>query len=545
MLDRFPYEIFRQIIRSSLDAHSARFTIPDSDGLSPLPPTKMTHVCRSWRFALISDTTMWTWISLPTMTQDQVTEMLRRSGSAPLKVLLYTSAYDAAARLDISHFENTELALIFQEIHRFQSFELITYSLPAASLLKYLSQQLNQPAPLLRELFLDIYPGIVKNEDWNILQTLFSGNTPRLEHVYHRIITDLSGPLSSPLFRNLSSLHLDLLRRTFDYDSLLDLLELSRGLRVFELVIVGLCEAPVYNADRRVCLPYLDSLSVLGYNAAEVTNFLLERVAFSSNDVDYRIVGRDIRRISNFPALMKFISQRRHTSLSMSIRSPIPEIRITFSNNSGAGFGTTFAGKHGPTNDLVSFLDVFKLAHVTNLHLKGSLLKSTLLREVFNCLVNLEHLVIDHDDSTEMMHHITPMAFLKALMPPRSDVISRTHHPSPQVPNDDNSNPVNTLACPSLSTLKIIFRSCPRLTFDEKYAKTLMAYCTVRRRAGHALKHVSIILPHNVEPTEEMRSRVRKKKECPVDISTSTSKPQRPVLVTRIPNPVYVTSYQT
>lgn len=449
MLDRLPYEIFRQITRQSLDVCGRHFIIPDSDGLAPLPPIKMSHVCRSWRTALLSDATMWTWISIPEMAPAQVIEMLRRSGSAPLNVLLYASAYDATVCLDTPYFESTGLALIFHEIHRFQSFQLViarNHSIPMTGFLNYLSQQLNQPAPSLKQLFLDIHPGIA-NGSCDILEILFSGTTSHLEHLYHRIITGFTELLSSPLFQNLASLHLDLLRTTLDYDSLLNVLELSPDLRLLELVMAGKCETIAYSTDRRIHLPHLRSLMLIGSKAAEVADFLLGHVIFPSENVDYRILRTNFRRMSNSlagsPVLTRFLTQRRHTSLSISMRSSNPEISVTFSNRSNSSaFATIYEGKHGPINDLLTFLNGFKLSYITYLHLKGPLLRADILRQLFNRLVNLKHLVIEHDNWADRKPLSSPMTFLTALMPLRSNIVPQALSPSLQVPNDGNSNPI-------------------------------------------------------------------------------------------------------
>lgn len=125
------------------------------------------------------------------MRPDEVTEILRRPGSALLKVLVYASVVRPRLLLDTWYSQRASLALVFQEIHRFQLFELIfvqDYFNPMTGLLDYLLQQLKLPAPSLRKLLMDINAETI-GEDRKIVRTLFSGTTPRLKHPHHRIIT--------------------------------------------------------------------------------------------------------------------------------------------------------------------------------------------------------------------------------------------------------------------------------------------------------------------------------------------------------------------
>lgn len=121
---RFPYDVLREIV---LHAHIYTFK-PGRDDPNillqlPSPPIVASHVCRSWRYSLLSDTSMWTCLLIPQMKPDGILELLRRSGSAPLNVFLKLEHSRELEHENVSHM----LFSLFQQIHRFRLLYVYVY----------------------------------------------------------------------------------------------------------------------------------------------------------------------------------------------------------------------------------------------------------------------------------------------------------------------------------------------------------------------------------------------------------------------------------
>lgn len=201
------------------------------------PPIIASHVCRSWRRALLSDATMWTCIVFPDMNPEWIVELLRRSDSSLLNVFL------SAEKRDEWNYDESEsvLTAIFQHIHRFKFLRVQVNvweqgPLPPPSdselvLAQLAVSYLQRPAPKLQTLsfwynYLDWYDYLDNvpdsTPDYAVIKKLFSGDAPRLKRMHHRLSRNLM-ELDCPLFHNLSEMRLTLLFN-LNFSRFLDLL---------------------------------------------------------------------------------------------------------------------------------------------------------------------------------------------------------------------------------------------------------------------------------------------------------------------------------
>lgn len=186
MLDRVPYELFREIVKFSYvkDSYITSFDFDET----VLPPIKATHVCRSWRAALLSDAALWSCIKpkiTPTYSQE-LKEILSRSRTAPLTVLI-EHKYELRNAWLIVELETT-LSVVAQEMYRCRQLQIIV----TKQLAPFISRFFNRPAPMLRSFYLEVVGdegsltqrGMLKG----IYGALFSGEAlPRLRHVHLQV----------------------------------------------------------------------------------------------------------------------------------------------------------------------------------------------------------------------------------------------------------------------------------------------------------------------------------------------------------------------
>lgn len=259
MLDLLSNKIIQRIIRYAY-VYVPKPQVVDHSRCFQLPPVVASHVCRSWRNALLSDPDMWTCIIIPQMNPDIIKEMLHRSASATLDVFIDTSRHDYASMVS-AHLPNA-LSLLFKHIRRFETLHikfLHTDVDPVALLVEQVFPYLSRPAPLLQSFLLYTEKAWLF-EDESFVQTLFSGCAPNLKYIRRSILTGFHEVLRSPLFQNLSGLTL-VANDELYLDQLLNVLDLSPELEIFEVRVPRIrFLVPSRSSNRRVNLSNLKTL---------------------------------------------------------------------------------------------------------------------------------------------------------------------------------------------------------------------------------------------------------------------------------------------
>lgn len=211
-IQRIPYDILREILLYDEEyAPSMGFDEPSFDIKVLEPPITASHVCRSWRHALLSDSTMWTGLVIHTMKPDGIMELLRRSGSASLTVLLQLNWV-----CELGDRSETLIMLftLFKQIHRFNVLRvqldlLGNQQLPFSAVfdvsVELIMVSFQQPAPRLQTFSFSY--GHLENSTYNpkfaAIANLFSGNAPNLKRVHHRLSREFRKPCSDA-FNNIS-----------------------------------------------------------------------------------------------------------------------------------------------------------------------------------------------------------------------------------------------------------------------------------------------------------------------------------------------------
>ena len=175
-INRLPEDIFILIPRFFKGEHG-----PGT--LNPFPPNKpliaMTHVCRSWRTALLSTPSLWTQIDFSTPGSKQAEGFLGRSG---LQLIDVYRIFDGADN-NMKHF----LSAVLGNVHRLRRLQIYS-SIPWH--LERLFGRLLGPAPELEDLEIDVDA----DGDAKLPSTIFDGQLPKLTRLsLHRLDTDLRG----------------------------------------------------------------------------------------------------------------------------------------------------------------------------------------------------------------------------------------------------------------------------------------------------------------------------------------------------------------
>lgn len=521
MLDRLPYEIFKEIIQTS-NPFVSPHRRPDKDpipyelvGIS-LPPIKASHVCRSWRMALLNDPAMWTCLRIPQMRPDAVKEMLRRSGTSRLNVFIEPLPHSPCLTVQ----EINMLAAVFRsEVHRLRGLQITDIiDGPGRQWVFVVLPYLKQPAPELQKFYLKVSQEAVPlNGDF--LRALFSGNTPCLSHVFQR----LSGSQTltcCPLFQNLSSLYFEVTGSiTIHCDTLLDILQLSPQLYTFGLKFSYPTLPIVPPASSHVVrLPCLRQLSLWGYSNADVINYVLNHLVFPLENLEYHI---QCNKSYSSPSalLLQLLTQRRPTFLSISC-SRVENAFLDFfpSYSSHPGIIPIFRTLYNESMDnLPTFLQIFSLSDITHLRIEAGPVAPTVLRDIFFSLVNLQHLRLVHKHQSDPAS-VAWSPFLLALMPIPSTALvqgleERLH---------DDSQRDNSQACvtpsPSLRTLELIVS--PIMELDEPDAEMVYACSEMRRCEGHPFKHVTIYCKEWYYLSEDAASWLQPREGFPIEVLT-------------------------
>lgn len=300
-IDRLPYDILRQIIFYTYtnvvlldEAHRTYESLL-------LPPVNASHVCRTWRRALIADRVMWTYISFPDMKLEGIMELLRRSGSLALNVCIRLANW---WKIEDSPSAQSMLFTLFDHPHRFKLLRLRvtspTYEISTP--IQFLSYIAN-PAPQL-ETFLFFHDD---NDDLTlepllVTGTLFYGYAPKLKYMHSQLFLHYH-KRHSTILHNLTELSL-IIPYSFSLsaDDVLDLLASSPKLKFIYLHMDTDRNRPLmlqHGPTLNVALPELEKLNIEGYHA-HLIKLVLENVTFPSN-VEWHFTACDTTSIDHMP----------------------------------------------------------------------------------------------------------------------------------------------------------------------------------------------------------------------------------------------------
>lgn len=314
-----PYDILREIIYLSHQyiPKPEEIDEPELDLHLISPPIAASHVCRSWRYDLISDPFMWTCLSIPKIKPSGIIELLRRSASAPLNVFL---AIKHPYGRD--YYRVAALKALFQQIHRFRILHLQVNiwgsyrpRTPSVNQLEVLIQTvlpyLRQPAPIL-ETF-RFWHKSTSRLDQTYLETLFLNEAPNLKQIHYRPSFDFRESNCS-LFRDLSELYITLPDFSIELGQLLDFIGLSPRLKLLRLYSDGISSVAYQFPDsfREVNLPLLERLIIEVNCISELVDLILECVTFPEC-TNWHISVRH-QRHNDSPHLPELLSRAQFTT---------------------------------------------------------------------------------------------------------------------------------------------------------------------------------------------------------------------------------------
>lgn len=518
MLDRVPYDIFRKIIRFSYARSSFHFFSTFNE-INP-PPTRATHVCRSWRTALLSDPTMWTYIEITDgmrhMSLDELYEKLARSESAPLHVVI-TSGWFWLDSLVVVGLYRT-LAVISQEMYRCRRLQVFIQP----QLASLVSSCLDAPVPLLEEFCFNVTKDEANYRRKDILRgvhdLLFDGIAPHLKHVSLQISSEIMDIVQLTMFQNLTTLQLYMnpgSESVVDGDMLLNIIQLSPCLRVLDISWQSMDSKIgfVMPSSRRISLPYLQHLTLCGCQIDFVDLVLghldlpTENLEFTIQYTYYRYEFSNSTFLSHF-----FLTHRPLTYISLFI--PCVTGLYTYLRESinqapctGSSVLTEFRGSSLDDDFPMSFR-TFNLSYITHMRLQLPyfLLKPETLRNLFVSMPNLQHLFVEHASYKgyyEDPLNPIPRSSLTALIPPSEPL----KHSGSIVDSEeeenlgsntvlDDSTRIETyhwqgqpIPCPSLRRFVSIFPQYPSsVIFEETHLRELVRCSNIREEAGHPLE---------------------------------------------------------
>lgn len=281
---RLPYDILRQITVYAYE-YIPRALEPDGTELDlqlVSPPIPASHVCRSWRYALLSDPSVWSVLIIPRIRPSGVLELLRRSGSALLNVIFVMRSHIKA------DYDDNTISSLLSQIYRFKllqveinSSHVLELSDPLHKSIQQVLAGLRRPAPQL-ETFRFWYNNFGLPLEDTFLNTLFSKEAPNLKHLRHELSYDFR-ELNCPLFRDLSELQLSLpYSLTLDFGRFLDLLALSPCLKLFRLYTAWewfvRSSVDSSTSGRKVNLPCLKRLDLEVNTSVDLLILILEHI---------------------------------------------------------------------------------------------------------------------------------------------------------------------------------------------------------------------------------------------------------------------------
>lgn len=514
MSDRLSNEMIREIIRYA--------RVDELRSVPPQPPLTVvgSQVCRSWRHALLSDPTLWAEIIIPDMKLNVIKEMLHRSATAPLHVVIDNRVVIESM---VSVHLSDSLPLLFEHIGRFKTLRIDLYprrSAPVTKLVEQMLPYLSRPAPQLQNFHLHVDKG-ESFEHETFMQTLFSGQTPKLEHVYRRISVGVHEVLCSPSFRNLSSLHFNLKAiKTIQFDALLDVLELSPRLKTFEAETdpPHLDVVPPKSSDRRTDLSNLQKLTLQIPRSTKFLDLFVHHVTFPQIEV-CQIKCRDLpyeswSSSSSFQSLVRQCSTQR-----LGLDFTEGQVEVLFSpgrsmkTGSSIGYDCNGVDEFKHVDDFFQLVYGWDLSYITEFCIgTGILLETSKLRTLFAFMPNLELLDIAHGgDGPPLI-----ISVFKALLPldatPETDTEWESNSSST---GQKCSKAAYIFPCVSLRELDI---SNIENMIDEEYASTLRTCSVSRGEHGRPFEKI-IIRTSSCDLTDEADEILEPQEGFPIEVT--------------------------
>lgn len=492
MFDRLPYEILRQIIKLKYKHRPIVPSLESADNVNSLPILE-THVCHSWRWRLISDPTMWTYIRIPKKDKGRTEELIRRSARAPLNVTILACGWVLDAHA---------IDIVLRETHRFQNLKItiIAPSEESKLMVRKVLQIFERPAPKLSTLSVTIHAAgnrWATDNSEEFPRILFS-ETPNLKVIRLQASPGFDEIFFSPLFRNLFEIHLESQDVTIVHsDHLLDILEQSpqlRSLAISPKVDEETATLPRY-PERRVHLPNLRrlllGLNLENYITFEMADFILQHIEFPIQNIDMlRINCNDLHVHKSEPRaerLLHIISQRCYTHLKISPFDAYEyeyssDIVITLNDSRSypekSTFSTRYDIDHEPEENFSDFLRMFPLTNITSLVLEEPAFSSASFCNIFTSLRNLKRLDVIYE-SPDAEYYSEPELLVMALMPSFGD---------------SSHNGLNDIPCPSLHDIQIDFLNC-KVELSEEFFQKVVICAEARRRIRLPFRSISIFCP--------------------------------------------------
>lgn len=426
---RLPFEILREIVLFAYVYIPEPYEPKDEHELDlqvVSPPITASHVCRSWRYHLLSDSTLWTCILIPQIKPNGIMELLRRSERSPsLNIFILLRDNRALNSDDTPNIFHP----LFENIRRFETLHVVVnatdddyLSRPNSPdyLQSYTTQILSliqQPAPKLKT-FRFWYENPRHPLQETYLDTLFSGEALNLERLQHRFSDDFR-ELSCPLFHNLSELYITIvqtvLQTVVDFGRFLDLIELSPNLELLWFYGDWASQVDIsseFPPSREVQLPFLKRLMLDVSHVIEFRDLLLSHVVVPG-DIKWWISTRQSIYLyyqdEHFSqAFLDLLPTTRFTSLQIQFRVRDESlVSVAFEEeHRGPVYLNQFEHKklvylYDNIYDLMELWDPLMLhlepsCHVTHLYLEfeASLEYWKIFPKIFGSMWNLEYLTI-------------------------------------------------------------------------------------------------------------------------------------------------------
>jgi hypothetical protein len=406
----------------------------------------LTHVCRSWREAFISWSSLWTNFCCGKLNADKTRVYLERSKSSPITLRLLRGA-DLSPR-------GPFLRIVPRAVGRLKSLSI--YGTPGN--LQDITTRLSHPAPLLKHLWIDGDSDSEAQYNPVLATTLFNGDLSSLRELR------LESVRTGLPWRNMTNLTSFMLGHTFPGDvpmeKLLDFLESAPHLREIGLFYATLAFGPQNN--RLVSLACLRKMDISGDDPDAPPSLLL-------NHLIIPIGAKLTTRVAFYVPLLE-----AHLPRSLDNLKNLPNFTDTHLRIGEHFSGIRLSGPNGKVTI------VFKISRIDT------------TRPVLDSLTRLdtsgtEHLKIDRGNPSFSNH------FYRALLPMKHlRTLTLSHCTDPDVfikalsPSPSSSGVV---VCPKLEKLVLM----PRIEEETLNMENIIEMAAARASRGVKLKSVRIV----------------------------------------------------
>lgn len=504
-IQRISYDVLREIMLYA-DENTPIMGLdePFFDIKLLVPPITVSHVCSSWRRALLSDPTMWTCLLVNTMKPNGIMELLRRSGSAPLTVVLHLNNACEMGYKEIL----AMLSALFEQIHRFSALymriELWDNRYPFSEIMKasvgVIMSSFQRPAPTLQTLsFSYSHFGIGRNfnPEYAAITDLFTGNAPNLKRVHHRLSREFREPHSAA-FNNISELYLTPPFLMW-FDSLLDLLAASPYLKLFHFhdIFHDVQVISDPSSERKVHLPHLEKLKLEVNTTAEISDLFMKHVTFPSNTI-WHISIPCLPDFVKWPSLRQLLSQARFTDLDTRISPQSGSFSFAEDPTDNRPHVNIFTCQYSTVEELRSLwqpmIRILKSSHITRMDLQPDDLRNDdrLLQIIFAEMSNLKSLIIGSTWKSPADTNMARIMCLKALITETDGTNSVGSLVEPDSESADTSalDPASQfglqmpILCPMLRTVELVLWA----PLQTEQTEIISKCSDVRRKIGYPLQ---------------------------------------------------------